>query len=198
MTNTSDRIEALEQENQHVRDELAALVVRVTALEPKPVPVRQPERPIVQGFYTPRVPAHALPSESEFVELQKIVLKRFPILVPRGPQALSPPEFHVHFKRGFAWLLIAQRRADLNKTYDVSYFAKQAAAFTRDDVGLKPFLAGVVAIGDIAYSDFTDFPYGISIALAADCFRDLERVGDLTSGWHRVLDEKLLAPVQLA
>ncbi len=65
----------------------------------------------------------------------------------------------------------------------------------RADVGLKPFLAAVVAVGDCCYSTLDRLPYDLAVGLT-DAFRHVERV-DLTSWWRRVLTGKLGTPIAL-
>ena len=58
-------------------------------------------------------------------------------------------------------------------------------------IGVRPFLAACLAIGDVTiYSAFSNLPYDTSIGLR-DCSRGN---GDWAAGWKRVLQGQLLMP----
>jgi hypothetical protein len=201
MTNT-DSTEALKQLNETLRTEVAALRARLDQVEaalpkPKPGPVQhEPPRVVIHAGPMPRVPLDGMPDDQQLARLQEIVLQKYPVLIPQGPQALPMDQFAQHFKLSFAWLLIADRREAPNSKYAIGYWIDQAARFhKRLGLGPKPFVTACIAVGDLAFSPIEDVRY-VSVGLVDGVFRDVDRV-DLTAGWRRVLDGKMLAPIPL-
>lgn len=107
VTNSTNR----DTEIAEAKAQIADLQRQIAALTPKPAPPKPYfERPVtIVEHGPPRPPSEALPSDEQFLELQRIVLAKFPMLEPRGERGLSPDEFHVQFKRAFSWLLVIGR-----------------------------------------------------------------------------------------
>ena len=81
-------------------------------------------------------------------------------------------------------------RVDTNKF--LVFRTDKARAYNRNaDIGVRPFLAAALAVGDVKiYSDFSNLPFDTSIFLC-DCYRG---GGDHSAGWRRVLQGQLLMP----
>ena len=78
MTNTTDRIAALEQEYADLRAGLADMRARLDEVAtPKPAPVSKPtqHRSVTITQLTPVASADAMPNAAEFEQLQAIILR---------------------------------------------------------------------------------------------------------------------------
>jgi hypothetical protein len=177
---------------------LQATFAQLQAATPQPAAPKPPQResrPVTIVSLTPVASADALPDAEQFVELQRIVLEKFPRLAPNGERGQTPGEFHAQFQRAFRWLLVIDRLEHPRVANDrwLTFWVDKARAYNRnDDIGIKPFIAACLAVGDVTiYSDFSNLPFDCSIGL-----RDMYRGGgDHSGGWRRVLAGDLLMPV---
>ena len=80
---------------------------RLTELEPKPAPKPRQHRPVTIDTVMPIASADALPDAEEFVELQRIVLAKFPRLAPMANAARRRTNFICSFSGRFvgSWSL---------------------------------------------------------------------------------------------
>jgi hypothetical protein len=196
MTKSSDGFEArianLEQRNAEFEQRNAALEQRLAALEPKPAPKPTQHRPVTITHLLPVAAVDAMPNAEEFLQLQQIVLAKFPILaVPN----LAPDEFDLQFQRAFAWLMVTGRlerdRVDTSRFLG-DWIDKAKRHNRNEDIGVKAFLCAALAVGDCTiYSSFGNLPFDTSLGL-----RDFHgnRV-DSAAGWKRVLAGEMLMPV---
>lgn len=197
MTKSSDefeaRLAALEARNAELEQQVAALQAAAPKPAPAPPPVGRPVT-IIHGASV-RVPVEAMPDTEQLQHLQEIILRTYPILVPRGPEALPVNQFALQFRKCFEWLLTARRHDGLNTRYSVEHWINMAARFHGErEFGYKPFLAAVVAVGDCAYSTLDRLPYDLGVGLA----EGPRGQSDLTAGWKRVLHEGgVLKPIAL-
>ena len=195
MTKLHDDLEArfasLEQRNAELEQRNVALERRLAKLEPAPAAPHR-HRPVVVTYPTPVARSETLPTDEEFEQLQQIVLTKFPALELAG---LAPDEYHRQFQRAFRWLMIVERLEQNRVATDrwLTFWLDKARAYSGNaDIGVRPFLAACIAIGDVTiYSNFSNLPFDCSIGLR-DCVRG---GGDWAAGWRRVLAGNLLMPV---
>ena len=199
MTKSFDELEArfaaLEEKNAALEQKNAALERRLAELEPKPAQKPTQHRPVTIVSVTPTASADALPDAEQFVELQRIVLEKFPRLAPNGERGQTPDEFHAQFQRAFRWLAIAGRlerdRVDTSR-FLVDWVDKAKRYNRNEDIGVKAFLCAALAVGDcLIFSNFSNLPFDTSLGL-----RDFYGSrADSSAGWRRVLAGDLLMPV---
>ena len=191
-----------QSETQNYESRIAELEAQVAALQaaaaPKPVAPKPPQRenrPVTIVSLTPVASADAMPDAEQFVELQRIVLEKFPRLAPNGERGQTPDEFHAQFQRAFKWLMVTGRlerdRVDTS-CFLVDWVDKAKRYNRNEDIGVKAFLCAALAVGDCTiYSNFGNLPFDTSLGL-----RDFYGSrADSAAGWKRVLAGEMLMPV---
>jgi len=159
---TEARFARLEAENAALRAKVATL----EAAAPKPRPQSKP--PVEEGVRIIELPpdcgAFVRPSDAELLQLQRIVLQKFPTLAPDTRFARDIEErerdFFNQFRAAFIGVVpITRIDAPDYKKY-ATYWIDEASANARaagnsTSISLQPFICAVVAHGDIAFTEFT-------------------------------------------
>jgi len=151
LTKQSDKIAALEFQNEQLRNRIAALEARVPP-EPKPLMLEDLK---VVGHRRPDLPKPNedwMPSDSELKQLGRLVHQRFPYLVDFNQNWLR------QFRLAFLALGYFCRTERPNKDSWGSWVGQwlEDRRFGSDGIGRGPFLAAVAASGDIPFSGFDE------------------------------------------
>ena len=140
------------------------------------------------------------PSDEQYAALLAIVQERYPVLVPKfgdSPHADQEAAYKKQFAGAMRYLFQA-RRSDIGKlatNYAASYWADAAGEYARTGISLKAFCSAVVAVGDVNYAKFDNFPYDLAFGLSLGARSER---ADPAAGWKRVLAGQLVAPTALA
>jgi hypothetical protein len=184
-TKTEQRIAALEQQNQELKSELAALRA------PKPASP-QPAAPVQDGVsvHYSRSPID-MPTPAQYERLITKVQRAYPQHVVQTVDLkdfIAACEFLAHVRRPVDphGVLV------LNKKDDASWWAIEAQRWLgvrgdHADVTNGSFFLAVIATGDIAYQ-FPDRDRGVRSAYVSLSYRE-DGVRATAAGWRRVLSD---------
>jgi hypothetical protein len=144
-----------------------------------------------------RFPARvtSLPSADEFSRLLEIVTDRYPQLAK--PPSITASDYSKQFQVAFTFLQSQSRRDRLDVERDLIWWSDASCAWCRthsvEGAGWMTgaaLLAAVIACGDIQFSDPSNFPLEVRIAVQAGGGGN--RGGDW---WRRALAGTLLEPL---
>jgi hypothetical protein len=139
----------------------------------------------------------------DYAALLAAVQSRYPILIPKfdtglraAPLAHQQQDFEKQFAAAMRFLFQARRSNDdkLATGYAASYWCDAASEHTRVGISLKAFCSAAVAVGDVAYARFANYPYDLAFGLSLGARAEH---ADVAAGWKRVLAGQFLDPTPL-
>jgi hypothetical protein len=187
MTTTDELRQAREARDQ----ELAALRQQIDSLQ---------QQLLAHGIRPRDWPDPFDPDDAQYDELLRIVQQLYPALVPKlgdSPRGDQEANYRKQFTGAMRYLFQA-RRSDIGKLatgYAASYWTDAAGEYARTGISLKAFCSAVVAVGDVNYAKFDNFPYDLAFGLSLGARSER---ADPAAGWKRVLAGQLVAPTALA
>ncbi len=170
---------------QHGR-QIAALEAEIAALKansrlgkfaqaPAAAPASPPPQPEGARIYHPITRATiALPSEGELEKMLDVVVAKYPKLRPYSASDRFAAQDHANYLRefssAFSYIAMRGRSTEVDTTRGVTWWAAEASEWNRQrnmpiDIGVGPFLAAVVAAGDIDFIESDMFGNVWSFAL---------------------------------
>lgn len=176
--------EARDRELAALREQIDSLQQQLLAHGIRPVGWRDPYEP----------------SDEQYAALLAIVQERYPVLVPKfgdSPRGDQKANYQKQFTAAMRYLFQA-RRSDVGKLatgYAASYWTDEVERHARTGISLKAFCSAVVAVGDVNYAKFDNFPYDLAFGLSLGARSER---ADPAAGWKRVLAGQLVAQTALA